>query len=108
MAEPENGSGSNDRATVRLVQAEVREVKAIIEGHAATSAAELRGINQRLIDLGTLASVVSDHTRDLATLRVEVQALKDDRAYRLGPQLMSRIGWVSILVAIATVVVTKL
>jgi len=94
-----NGSGSNDRATVALVAAEVREVKAIVAGHASTSAAELKGINSRLDGLSGVPAMVADHAARIA-------ALEKAQAWRSGTLPMVMLGVAMFIVAVITLVVS--
>lgn len=97
---PDNGggSGSNDRATVALAIAEVREIKAIVAGHAATSAAELRAINAQLTTLAGLPTTVADHGARIA-------ALEKAQAWRAGTLPMVALGVAMLIVAIVTLAV---
>lgn len=97
MAEPEggNGTGSNDRATVALVAARLDEVKAIVAGHASTSAAELKSINQRLAGMVSIP-------QDVADLKARVAALEKAQAWRVGTLPMVLLGVAMLIVAVVT------
>lgn len=94
------GTGSNDRATVALVAAEVREVKAIVAGNSDTTAAEFRGLRTVLGPLALLPVQVAD-------LSARVTALERAAGWRLGTLPAVLIGVASLIMTIVTLVVTQ-
>lgn len=89
MSTDNGDSGSKDRATVALVNAKLDEVKAIVAGHADTTAAKLDAIGEKVDALGPLAD-------RMARLEEKVAVLWGDRSWR-------RVHWPTFLVSLAAV-----
>jgi hypothetical protein len=109
-------TGSKDRATVAIVAAEVREVKAIVSGHAELTTERFKNLNQRfdmfvgLPDLVTrLLERSKAHDARLDAHDKRFKALDDAaerrREWRIGPLVQILIGLAGLLVAVAMVYV---
>lgn len=70
-------SGSKDRSTVALVASEVREVKAIISGHAELTAEQLRGLGEKIKPLVEIPDRVT-------RIEARLDNLENNRAWARG------------------------
>ena len=88
LADNADDTGSKDRTTVALVGAEIREVKAIITGHAELTAERLNAIRETIGPLKDVPERVtrlegqgSDHERRISDME---KGKKEDRAWKRG------------------------